>query len=65
MIVPSENESEINGTKMTWMPSAYFYQNELAFARMYERLVLPFVDLTNRTVSVAAFRADEMDVTNR
>ena len=49
---------------MRWMPSAYFYQNQLAFARMYEQLVLPLVDLTNRTVSVAAYRTDEVDVTN-
>ncbi len=48
---------EIVTNSLRWMPSAYFYQNELAFARMYDRLVLPLVDLTNRTVSVVAYRA--------
>ena len=43
------------------MPSAYFYQNELAFARMYEQYVLPLVDLTNRMVSVAAYNTIEAD----
>jgi hypothetical protein len=44
------------------MPSAYFYQNELAFARMYEQYVLPLVDLTNRMVSVAAYNTVEADI---
>jgi hypothetical protein len=43
------------------MPSAYFYQNELAFSRMYEQYVLPLVDMTNRTVSVAAYNTIEAD----
>lgn len=34
-----------------FMPSAFFYQNELAFARLHEQFVLPLVDLTNRVVS--------------
>jgi hypothetical protein len=56
----------IDGTEMvtnnlTLMPSAYFYQNELAFARLYEKFILPMVDLTNRTVSLAAFRANETE----
>ena len=65
-----KSSSEQNGAEilvtnsLRLMPSAYFYQNELAFARMYEQLVLPLVDLTNRTVSVAAYRTDEVDVTN-
>jgi hypothetical protein len=60
-----ENGSEIGITNsLRWMPSAYFYQNEIAFARMYEQLVLPLVDLTNRTVSLAAYRTDEVDITN-
>ena len=41
------------------MPSAFFYQNELAFAQMYEQFVLPLVDMTNRTVSVSAYRTTE------
>ena len=47
---------------MRLMPSVFFYRNELAYARLYEQLVLPLVDLTNRTVSVAAYRRDEADI---
>jgi hypothetical protein len=43
------------------MPSAFFYQNELTFAQMYDRYTLPLVNLTNRTVSVAACRADDAE----
>ena len=52
---------EIVTNSLRWMPSAYFYQNELAFARLYDQVVLPLVDLTNRTVSVAAYRTSEAD----
>ena len=34
-----------------FMPSAYFYQNELTFARMHQQFILPLVDLKNRIVS--------------
>jgi len=44
---------------LRWVPSAYFYQNELAFARMYEQFVLPVVNLTNRTISLATYRAGQ------
>ena len=46
---------------LRWMPSAFFYQNEFVFAQMYEQFVLPLVDLTNRTVSLAAYRTTEAD----
>ncbi len=60
-----QNGAEILVTNsLRLMPSAYFYQNELAFARMYEQLVLPLVDLKNRSVSLAAYRTDAVDVTN-
>jgi hypothetical protein len=42
--------------KLTFMPSAYFYQNELAFARMDQQWVLPLVDQSNRIVAPAALR---------
>jgi hypothetical protein len=60
-----DNGGQIVTNSLRWMPSAFFYQNELAFARMYEQWVLPLVDLTNRTVSVAAQRAVEADRTER
>jgi hypothetical protein len=37
-----------------FMPSAYFYQNELAFAQMHEQFIAPLVDQTHRTVAPAA-----------
>jgi hypothetical protein len=45
--------------KLTFMPSAFFYQNELAFARMHQQFVLPLVDSTNRIVSLAALRRSQ------
>jgi hypothetical protein len=42
--------------KLTLMPRAYFYQNELAFAQMHQQFILPLVDLTNRIVAPAVFR---------
>ena len=39
-----------------FMPSAYFYQNELAFAQMHQQFIVPLVDLTNRVVAPAALR---------
>ena len=52
----------ITTNSLRFMPSAFFYQNELAVARMYEQFILPLVDLTNRTVSVAAYRTGEADI---
>jgi hypothetical protein len=45
-----------------FMPSAYFYQNELAFAQMHEQFILPLVDLTNRIVAPAALRQTQAAV---
>ena len=45
-----------------FMPSAYFYQNELAFAQMHEQFVLPLVDLTHRIVAPAVFRQTQAAV---
>ena len=42
--------------KFTFMPSAFFYQNKLAFARMHEQWILPLVDTNARTVSLEAMR---------
>jgi hypothetical protein len=52
-----DGQTVMSTNSLRWMPSAYFYQNELAFARLYEQAVLPLVDLTNRTVSVAGYHA--------
>jgi tetratricopeptide (TPR) repeat protein len=40
--------------KLTFMPSAFFYQNELAFARAHEQWILPLVDTNMRTISPTA-----------
>jgi hypothetical protein len=37
--------------KLTFMPSAYFYQNELAFAWMSQQWILPLVDMKTRVIS--------------
>ena len=42
--------------KLTFMPSAFFYQNKLAFARMHDQWTLPLVDTNARTVSLEAMR---------
>jgi hypothetical protein len=67
MINYSGNEvgNQIVTNSLRLMPSAYFYQNELAFAQMYDQFVVPLVNLTNRTVSVAAYRKVEADINHQ
>ena len=55
VIVPLENGGSMT-VKMTFMPSAYFYQNELAFAQLHEQWGLPLVDTNLRVISPAAFK---------
>jgi hypothetical protein len=47
----SYRDDKIVTNKLTFMPSAYFYQNELAFAQLYQRWILPLVDANSQTVS--------------
>jgi hypothetical protein len=42
--------------KLRWMPSAYFYQNELAFAQMSEQWILPLVNTNTRVISPTNLR---------
>ncbi len=42
--------------KLTFMPCAYFYQNELAIARMQQQWILPLVDTNSRIFSPAALQ---------
>ena len=42
--------------KLTLAPSAFFYQNELAFARMHQQWILPLVDTNSRIVSPEAMQ---------
>lgn len=45
--------------EMRWVPSAYFYQNELAIARVQQDWILPLVNTNARVVSPAAMRRVE------
>jgi hypothetical protein len=65
LVAMDGNKEMVVTNSLRWMPSAYFYQNELAFARMYDTSVLPVVDLTNRTVSVAAYLAADESMTKQ
>ncbi|HVU27789.1 MAG TPA: hypothetical protein VHG71_08660 [Verrucomicrobiae bacterium] len=47
----SYNGDQVVTNKLTLMPSAFFYQNELAFTQMHEQWILPLVDTNSRTVS--------------
>lgn len=47
---------------LRWMPKAYFYQNQLNFARLNEEVVLPLIDATNRLVFPARLRETQTNV---
>ena len=53
---------EVSGTNKIvtisyrFIPSAFFYQNELAVAQMHQEYILPMVDLTNRMAAPAMQR---------
>jgi hypothetical protein len=57
-----QGNSELVTNKLTLMPSAYFDQNELNFARMHQQWILPLVDTNSRTVSPAALQRAEDSV---
>ena len=61
VIVPQEDGGVITNS-LRFMPSAYFYQNELAFARMQQQWLLPLVDTNSRIVSPAALQRAENSV---
>jgi len=52
----SYTDAGIVTNKLTLMPSAYFYQNELAIARMQQQWILPLVDTNTRVISPAAWQ---------
>jgi hypothetical protein len=52
----SYRDDRIVTNKLTFMPSAWFYQNELAIARMQQQWILPLVDTNSRTVSPEKLR---------
>jgi hypothetical protein len=57
--VEESGTNKMETASLRLMPSAFFFQNELAFARMYEQFVLPLADLTNRIVAPASLRQAE------
>jgi len=57
-----DDAGQTNVVDYTFMPSAYFYQNELNFARLSQQLALPLVDIQTRVVSPKAIlHANKMD----
>lgn len=50
MIVPQEDDRFVTN-KLYLMPAAYFYQNELGVAQLYQHWVLPVVDPNTHLVS--------------
>jgi hypothetical protein len=52
----SDTENGIVTNSFWLMPSAYFYQNELSFARMHQEWLLPLVDTNARVVSPSALQ---------
>ncbi len=58
-IISRQEDGNLVTNKLTLMPSAYFYQNELAFARMSQQWILPLVDTNSHTVSPEKLHAHE------
>lgn len=52
----SSGTNRVITVSFRFTPSAFFYQNELAFARLHEQFALPLVDLDARIVSPSAAR---------
>ncbi len=58
-IVSGTDSGYVTNKLFSLMPSAYFYQNELAFARMDQQWLLPLVDTNSRVISPAALQRTE------
>jgi hypothetical protein len=55
-IISRQEDGGLVTNKLTLMPSAYFYQNELAFAQWDQQWILPLVDTNSRVISPAALQ---------
>jgi hypothetical protein len=55
-IISRQENGDLVTNKLTFMPGAYFYQNELAFAQMSQQWLLPLVDTNSRVISPAALQ---------
>ncbi len=58
-------EPTVKTVGLRFVPSAFFYQNELTFARLADQVVLPLVDVTNRVVSPIAVRLASADLSRQ
>ena len=57
----SSGKTVIITNSLRWSPTAYFYRNQLAFAEMHRKFIVPLVDFTNRIVAPAALRHAEAE----
>jgi len=55
-IISRQENGNLITNGLIFMPSAYFYQNELAFAQLDQQWVLPLVDTNSRVISPAALQ---------
>ncbi|HVU09385.1 MAG TPA: hypothetical protein VHG89_12655 [Verrucomicrobiae bacterium] len=56
IISPKPNADGEVTNKLTLTPAAFFYQSELAIARMHQQWILPLVDTNSRTISPEKFQ---------
>ena len=61
-IISRQENGNLITNGLTLMPSAYFYQSELAHAQMSQLWILPLVDTNSRIVSPAALQRAENSV---
>ena len=54
-MISFDASSEVTN-KLTFMPSAFFYQNELNFARMHQQWLFPMADTNSRIISPESMR---------
>ena len=60
----SRSSHPVQNIALHLMPNAWFYQNELAIARMHQQWILPPVDVEHQMVSPEAVRRNETAETN-
>lgn len=61
----SSGTNKIVTVSLRWVPSAYFYQNELAFAQMHQLYISRLIDQSHRIIDPAALRQTEAEVLSR
>jgi hypothetical protein len=61
-MISATDSGYVTNKLFSLMPSAFFYQNELAIARMQQQWLLPLVDTNSRIVSPAALQRAENSV---